>query len=164
MTKFVQQVKLGLFKVFPDLQDHLGQVQGHRQPGVSKELGLIEQGKAPRAWFLGKVAGTKVVQHVFKVFLDIYGYLGQVQRQNTARSTPRDLDKYVEIKVVLDYEKGLSLKFCDKLQQAWTTFKLLEPLQMLAKQAAHSAQYRPCCMEGLIFRNFKALCHWSTDE
>ena len=37
--KVVQHVKLGLFKVFPDLQVHLGQVQGHRQPGVGLEQG-----------------------------------------------------------------------------------------------------------------------------
>ena len=37
-----------MFKVFPDLQDHLGQVQGHRQPGVSKELSLTKEGKAPK--------------------------------------------------------------------------------------------------------------------
>ena len=35
--KVVQHVKLGWFRVFPDLQDHLGQVQGHRQPGVGRE-------------------------------------------------------------------------------------------------------------------------------
>ena len=37
--KVVQHVKLGWFRVFPDLQDHLGQVQGHRQPGVGQEQG-----------------------------------------------------------------------------------------------------------------------------
>ena len=26
------------------------------------------------------------------------------------------------------------------------------------------AQYRPCCMKGLIFSNFNVLCHWSTNE
>ena len=36
-AKVVQQVKLGWFKVYPDIQDHLGQVQGHRQPGVGRE-------------------------------------------------------------------------------------------------------------------------------
>ena len=38
--------KLGWFKVFPDLQDHLGQVQGQvqrqRQPGVGREQGQPE--------------------------------------------------------------------------------------------------------------------------
>ena len=34
--KVVQHVKLGWFRVFPDFQDHLGQVQGHRQPGVGR--------------------------------------------------------------------------------------------------------------------------------
>ena len=38
-VKIVQHVKLGWFKIFPDIQDHLGQVQGHRQPGVGREQG-----------------------------------------------------------------------------------------------------------------------------
>ena len=38
-TRVVQHVKLGWFKVFPDIQDHLGQAQGHRQPGVGREQG-----------------------------------------------------------------------------------------------------------------------------
>ena len=38
-TRVVQHVKLGWFKVFPDIQDHLGQAQGHRQPGVGQEQG-----------------------------------------------------------------------------------------------------------------------------
>ena len=43
VTKAVENEKLGWFKVFPDLQDHLGQVQGQfqcqRQPGVGQEQG-----------------------------------------------------------------------------------------------------------------------------
>ena len=38
-TRVVQHVKLGWFKVLPDIQDHLGQAQGHRQPGVGREQG-----------------------------------------------------------------------------------------------------------------------------
>ena len=38
-AKVVQHVKLGWFQVFPDIQDHLGQAQGHRQPGVGQEQG-----------------------------------------------------------------------------------------------------------------------------
>ena len=37
--KFVQHVKLCWFKVFLDVQDHLGQVQGQRQPEVGREQG-----------------------------------------------------------------------------------------------------------------------------
>ena len=42
-TKAVGDEKLGRFKVFPDLQDHLSQVQGQvqhqRQPEVGQEQG-----------------------------------------------------------------------------------------------------------------------------
>ena len=38
-AKVVQHVKLGWFQVFPDIQDHLGQAQGHRQTGVGREQG-----------------------------------------------------------------------------------------------------------------------------
>ena len=42
-AKAVENEKLGWFKVFLDLQDHLGQVQGQfqcqRQPGVGQEQG-----------------------------------------------------------------------------------------------------------------------------
>ena len=39
LAKVVHHVKLGWFKVFPDIQDLLGQAQGHRQPGVGQEQG-----------------------------------------------------------------------------------------------------------------------------
>ena len=35
-AKVVQHVKLGWLKLFPDLQDDLGQVQGHRKQGVGR--------------------------------------------------------------------------------------------------------------------------------
>ena len=38
-TRVVQHVTVGWFKVFPDIQDHLGQAQGYRQPGVGREQG-----------------------------------------------------------------------------------------------------------------------------
>ena len=37
--KVVKDDQLGWFKVFLDIQDHLGQAQGHRQPGVGGEQG-----------------------------------------------------------------------------------------------------------------------------
>ena len=42
-TKDVKHVKLGWFQVFPDIQDHLGQVQGHRQQGVGREQGRPQE-------------------------------------------------------------------------------------------------------------------------
>ena len=43
LSKAIGNEKLGWFKVFPDLQDHLGQVQGkvqnQIQPGVGQEQG-----------------------------------------------------------------------------------------------------------------------------
>ena len=39
-AKVVQHVKLGWFKVFPDIQDHLGEVQPQRHQGVGQEQGL----------------------------------------------------------------------------------------------------------------------------
>ena len=36
-AKVVKHVQLGWFRIFPDLKDHLGEVQGHRQPGVGGE-------------------------------------------------------------------------------------------------------------------------------
>ena len=36
----VKDDQLGWFKVFPDIQDHLDQAQGHRQPGVGRKQGL----------------------------------------------------------------------------------------------------------------------------
>ena len=39
-TKLVQHVKLGWFKVFPDIQDHLGEFQPLRHQGVGQEQGL----------------------------------------------------------------------------------------------------------------------------
>ena len=36
----MQHVKLGWFKVFPDIQDHLGEVQPQRHQGVGQEQGL----------------------------------------------------------------------------------------------------------------------------
>ena len=38
-AKVVKHVQLGWFRIFPDIKDHLGQVQGHRQPGVGGEQG-----------------------------------------------------------------------------------------------------------------------------
>ena len=38
-AKVVQHVKLGRFTVLADLQDYLGQVQGHKQQGVGREQG-----------------------------------------------------------------------------------------------------------------------------
>ena len=37
--KVAQDDQQGCFKVFPNIQDHLGQAQCHRQPGVGREQG-----------------------------------------------------------------------------------------------------------------------------
>ena len=42
-AKVVQHVKLGWFKVFPDVQDHLGEVQPQRHQGVGQEQGLPQR-------------------------------------------------------------------------------------------------------------------------
>ena len=39
-AKVVQHVRLGWFEVFPDIQDHLGEVQPQRHQGVGQEQGL----------------------------------------------------------------------------------------------------------------------------
>ena len=39
LAKVVQHVKLGWFKVFPDIQDHLAEVQRQRHQGVGQEQG-----------------------------------------------------------------------------------------------------------------------------
>ena len=42
-AKYVQHVKLGWFKFFPDIQDHLGEVQPQRHQGVGQEQGLPQR-------------------------------------------------------------------------------------------------------------------------
>ena len=42
-AKVVQHVKLGWFQVFPDIQDHLGEVQPQRHQGVGQEQGLPQR-------------------------------------------------------------------------------------------------------------------------
>ena len=42
-AKVVQHVKLGWFQVFPDIQDHLGEVQPQRHQGVWQEQGLPQR-------------------------------------------------------------------------------------------------------------------------
>ena len=42
-AKVVQHVKLGWFKVFPDIQDHLGEVQPQRHQSVGQEQGLPQR-------------------------------------------------------------------------------------------------------------------------
>ena len=42
-AKVVQHVKLGWFKVFLDIQDHLGEVQPKRHQGVGQEQGLHQR-------------------------------------------------------------------------------------------------------------------------
>ena len=65
--------------MFPDSQDHLGQVQhqGHQGVGQGKDL--------PRDLFCGKVEVIKVVKHDnighLMVFPDSQDHLGQVQDQ-----------------------------------------------------------------------------------
>ena len=43
VTKAVENEKLGWFKVFPDIQDHLGEVQPQRHQGVGQEQGLPQR-------------------------------------------------------------------------------------------------------------------------
>ena len=127
-------------------EDHLGQVQSHRQPGVRGDQ------ERPKGLISGQTCDTKVVQHVklywFKVFPNIQDLWAKsrgkiLQGISQEQVPPRDglLAKYVEMKAVENNKKGLFktvLKFHDNLKQAWVTFKLFETLQMLAKRAARS--------------------------
>ena len=134
-------------KVLPVLQDHLGQVQSHRQPGVRGDQ------ERPKGLISGQTCDTKVVQHVklywFKVFPNIQDLWAKsrgkiLQGISQEQVPPRDglLAKYVEIKTVANIKKGLFktfLEFHDDLKQAWFTKQLLKPLHTLATRAARSA-------------------------
>ena len=70
----------------------------------------------------------------FKVFSVIPDQIGLVQRANTASD--------VEIMAVGNDKKGwfeTLLECYDNPEQAWITLEILEPLEMLAKQAACGA-------------------------
>ena len=69
--------------MFLDIQGHLGQVQGQRQPGVSQRQEQAKRKDTPSAWFQGKAVETKVVQYAkmgcFQMYPDIKDHLGQLQ-------------------------------------------------------------------------------------
>ena len=83
LFKIVQDDHDGHFKVFPDSQDHLGEVQPQRPQGVVQEQGL-----PPESEFLGKLHQYRLFKIVqddhdghFKVFPDSQDHLGEVQPQ-----------------------------------------------------------------------------------
>ena len=73
---------MGWFKIFLDIQDHLGQAQGHRQPGVG-----LEQGRH-QGLVLGNVLNTKVVQIVR---LSCFWMLPAIQEHLEVKSRTKDI-------------------------------------------------------------------------
>ena len=62
LAKVVQHVKLGWFKVFPDIQDHLAEVQRQRHQGVGQEQGH------PQKYFLGELRYQELLRMITLVF------------------------------------------------------------------------------------------------
>ena len=86
-AKVVQHVKLGWFKVFPDIQDHLGQSQGQWQPGVGQEQGR------PQDMIIGQSSWNNGVQHIklgwFRKILKTSRTIWAKPRAKAARSRSR---------------------------------------------------------------------------